>query len=428
MFGTKFLYCEALGWLTWTGTHWQPDNSEAAIDRAVLALLKARRLAAVHSDKEAIVKVTHGSARRMHDCRRLFRTMITTDVGVFDDSPDLLNVANGVLNLRTGELEPHDPVQRFTYCSSVPFDPDADDSVWVTWLVDAVGAAAAGWLQIAIGYTLTGHTREEVLFYLFGPPRAGKGIFTETILTMLGKPLAAEINFGTFTAQRTGDSQNFDLAPLKACRMVAAAESNSYERFNEAKLKSLTGGNEIYCAFKHRNHFNYRPQFKIWLSSNEPINADPDDEAVWGRLRTVEFPHSHLGKEDKSLKRRMKSADVLRGVLVWAAIGAQLWYKLESAGLPELESSKVLKAQHREGLDAVGMWLDESASMGDPGNFTSVADLHGSYRSWCEKNGQTPKMMKGFSQSLSRRGLVAKAERDRIDGKLKRGFTGIKLL
>ena len=429
MFGDKFLYCEALGWLTWVGTHGQPDPAEAAIDRSVLNLLKARRLAAVHADKEAIVKVTNGSARHMHDCKRLFRTMITVDVAAFDDSPDTLNVANGVLYLRTGELVPHDPAQRFTYCTSVEYDPDADDSVWVNWLVDAVGGDAAAWLQKAIGYTLTGHTREEVLFYLFGPPRAGKGIFTETILTVLGKPLSVEINFGTFTAQRTGDSQNFDLAPLKACRMVAAAESNSYERFNEAKLKSLTGGNEVYCAFKHRNHFNYRPQFKIWLSSNEPVNAAPDDEAVWGRIRTIEFPHSYLGKEDKTLKRRMRSPEVLKGVLVWAAIGAQLWYKLEATGLTELESSSTLKKHHRKELDVVGMWLDESALLpDDTTGFTSVADLYASYKSWCEKNGHSPKMMKGLSQSLLRKGLAITRETDRIDGKQKRGFSGIKLL
>lgn len=430
MFGDKFLYCEALGWLNWKETHWQPDPAESMIDRAILGLLKARRVAAVHADKEPIVKATTGTAKHMHDCKRIFRTMITVEIDTFDASPDTLNVANGVLDLRTKDLIPHDPSQRFTHCANVEYDPAADDTEWVNWLVDAVGAEQARWLQIAIGYTLTGHTREEVLFYLYGPPRAGKGIFTETILAVLGKPLAAEINFGTFTAQRTGDSQNFDLAPLKACRMVAAAESNSYEKFNEAKLKALTGGNEIYCAFKHRNHFNYQPQFKIWLSSNEPVHADPDDEAVWGRIRTIEFPHSHLGQEDKTLKHRMKSPEVLRGVLAWAARGAEHWYKLGSQGLTELKSSAELKRKHRDGLDAVGMWLDECAIMTEKERdvFTPAADLYGSYKDWCEHNGQQPKHMKAFAQSLVHRGLVAERKRTPIDSKLKRGFIGLRIL
>ena len=221
------------------------------------------------------------------------------------------------------------------------------------------GAAVADGLQLAVGYALTGHTREEVLFYLYGPPRAGKGAFTEALLALLGSPLAKEINFGTFTAQRTGDTQNFDLAPLKPCRLVAASESNSYERFNEAKVKGITGGNEIYCAFKHKEHFNYRPQFKVWLSSNQPVNADPDDDAVWARVRLIEFPHSHLGTEDKTLKQRLRSPAVLEGVLAWAVQGARRWYELGSKGLSEPASSVALKQQQRETIDAVGMWVEE---------------------------------------------------------------------
>ncbi len=415
--------------MAWNGTHWERDSAESSVDRSVISMLKARRLAAVHADKEPIVKATSGSAKRMNDCKRLFRIMVTVKAEEFDTEQDALNVANGVLNLRTGELVPHAPTQRFTYCTRVEYDESADDTPWVDWLIDTVGEKQASWLQLAVGYTLTGHTREEVLFYLFGPPRAGKGIFTETLLAMLGKPLATEINFGTFTAQRTGDSQNFDLAPLKPCRMVAASESNSYERFNEAKLKSLTGGNEIYCAFKHHDHFGYQPQFKIWLSSNQPVNADPDDDAVWGRLRVVEFPHSHLGKEDKTLKRKMKSKEMLTGVLRWAATGAKNWYKLESSGLPELESSVTLKEQQREILDAVGMWMDECCLLAPkaPADIFTPGDaLHVSYKTWCENNGQVPKQMKGLTQTLVRKGL--KTDRDRVDGKQKRGFRGLKIL
>lgn len=429
MFGELFLYCDALGWLTWTGTHWEVDPAEAAIGRAIMTMLRARRVAAVQAEKELIVKATQGTLKRVRDTKGVLRDMIAVKVDVFDSSPDILNVSNGVLDLRTGTLTPHDPSQRYTHCANVDYEDDADDSVWVNWLVESVGAEAAAWLQKAIGYTLTGHTREEVMFYLYGPPRAGKGIFTETILAMLGKPLSAEINFGTFTAKRTGDSQNFDLAPLKACRMVSAAESNSYESFNEAKLKSLTGGNEIYCAFKQKNHFNYRPQFKIWLSSNESIHADPDDVAVWGRIRVVEFPHTHLGNEDKMLKRRMLKTDVLKGVLVWAAMGAQLWYKLEAAGLPELESSKVLKESHREGLDTVAMWLEECTTRADTTCFSASADLYTNYGYWCGHNGQEPKTMRAFSQALARKGFESKkGAASAIDSKQKRGFGGVKLL
>lgn len=162
-----------------------------------------------------------------------------------------------MLDLRTGELSPHTPAQRFTHCTTVEYIPQSDTSALRSWLAGAVagGMETVDWLQMAVGYSLTGHTREEVLFYLYGPPRSGKGTLTEMILALLGSPLAKEVNFATFTAQRSGDSQNFDLAPLKPCRTVLASESNAYERFNKAKVKMLTGGNEVYCAFKHQTHF-----------------------------------------------------------------------------------------------------------------------------------------------------------------------------
>lgn len=187
--------------------------------------------------------------------------------------------------------------------------------------------------------------------------------------------------------------------------MVAASESNAYERFNEAKVKALTGGNEVYCAFKHQTHFAYRPQYKIWLSSNQPVNADPDDDAVWGRLRVVEFPHSHLGTEDKTLKARMKSPAMLEGLLAWAVEGAKQWYALGSRGLPEmLEHSVHIKTQQRGELDHVQAWLDECCEIGTI-YFAANKELYPSYRLWCEVNGVEAKKQKGLTQSLTRKGF-----------------------
>lgn len=426
----RFCHNEAFGWLQHVGSHWTIGGAEAATERAITETLRARIEAALKSgeaDKHGeLIKRCIPSASRVQGAKAQLKSLVYVSEDTFDRDPNLLNTPTGVIDLRSGHLSPHSPNQRFTHCTSVPYEPGADQSAWLGWLTEAAGAEQAAWLQLAVGYSITGHTREEVLFYLYGPPRAGKGLFTETLLAVLGKPLATEINFSTFTAQRTGDSQNFDLAPLKPCRLVAASESNSYERFNEAKLKALTGGNEVYCAFKHHTHFSYRPQFKIWLSSNEPVNADPDDEAVWGRLRVIEFPSSHLGAEDKLLKEKMRSPAVLTGVLAWAVAGAAKWYELGSAGLPELASSSSLKQQHREQLDAVGMWIDECCLQGQADTFTAGHELYSSYKLWCESNGQTPKQMKAFSQALKRKGL--QDGRQWVSGKLKRGFLGVGLV
>jgi len=423
----RFAFNEALGWMCHTGTHWTTEGSEQEIDRAIVDTLGARIKSAFADDPsryEKLIKACIPNRSRVQGAKYLLQSIVAVSLAGFDNDPDLLNCRNGVVDLRTGKLTRHNTGQYYTHCATVDYVPDADYSQWVSWLVDAVGEEDADWLQMAVGYSLTGHTREEVLFYLYGPPRAGKGLFSETILTLLSKPLATSVNFGTFTAQRTGDSQNFDLAPLRPARMIIASESNAYERFNEAKVKALTGGDEVYCAFKHRAHFNYRPAFKIWLLSNQPVNADPDDDAVWARIRLIHFPHSHLGREDKGLKERMKSPSNLRGVLAWAVEGAQRWYALGSEGLPDPGTSQALLAEHRGELDNVGAWLDECAKI-DADAFCTNQEVYSGYRLWCEGNGITPKQQKGLTQALERKGY--KRTLKRVKDGPQRGFLGFRL-
>lgn len=429
--GKSFLYSETLGWLYYDGKRWATDGAEAKVDRAIVKTLGERVKAAVQTGNmeaySTLIKFCIPNKGRVQGCKYMLQSKVAVSHENFDHDPDMLNCRNGVVDLRTGEIIPHSCEQRFTYCTSVDYKPNADYKQWEEWLIEAMGGLyeAYRYMQIAIGYSLTGHTSEEILFYLFGPPRSGKGTFTEVMLALLGAPVAKEVDFGTFTARRTGDSQNFDLAPLRPCRFVAASESNAYERFNEAKVKALTGGNEIYCAFKHRDHFSYRPQFKIWLSSNQPVNADPDDDAVWGRIRLLEFPNSHLGDEDKSLKHSMKTATILEGVLAWAVHGSIAWYQLGQKGLPEIEQSRTAKDSHRNDNDHTQAFIDECCLVGTA-YFIAQDRLFPKYEAWCELNGVEPKKQKGLTQSLKKKGFLD--ERRTINGVQKRGIAGIGLV
>lgn len=295
----------------------------------------------------------------------------------------------------------------------VEYDPAADYSGWAAFLTSAMhgGADLVQYLQEAVGYSLTGHTSEECLWYIWGPSRSGKGTFTETLLALLGRPLGVETDFATFTAKREGDTQNFDLAPLRPARFIVASESNRYAALNVAKLKALTGGNYVRAAYKHRDLFTFRPSFKVWLVSNEQVNADVDDDAVWYRLKVVEFPNGHAGDEDKTLKRRMKSAENLRAVLRWAVEGAQRWYA-SGGGLVHPAAVQSATARHREELDYVGAWLDECAEP-RPGEWTSNDRAYKSYDHWCKENGVPAKTLRLFIRSLKTKGFpVNEVKRD----------------
>lgn len=428
MFPGKFLYCEAYGWLYYTGTHYQREGAEAQVDRAIVDTLKARRALGAAVEKYDLVKACHASAGNKNGVKDLLQSLITEEVGKFDNDPDRLNCNNGVLDLRTGELLPHDQGQRFTYCLPVDYDPKADRGAWVKFLLDALGnPEMVDYLQVATGYSLTGQTWEEILFYLYGPPRSGKGTFTETIIAMMGMPLATEADFATFTAERSGDTQNFDLAPLKPCRFVAAGESNKNQPLNPAKIKALTGRNFVRCAFKHRDHFTYQPAFKIWLSSNHPVNVDVDDDAAWGRVRVIDFPHSHLGEEDKSLKARLSTPAALRGVLAWAVEGAQLWYNLigTSKGLPTPERIAEATQAQRDQQDYIKMFLGECCG-NDPEAFITSTELYQAYKNWCEDNGASAKHLKQFTAAISRKGYETGKQR-KVNGRNLRGVIGLKL-
>lgn len=427
LYDGKFLYNSSFGWLEHTGTHWIIEEAESAVERAITETLIARANASLRSGApdSDLIKRCIPNAGKVQGAKAQLKSLVSVGTHEFDSEPDLLNCKNGVVDLRTGEITPHKPSQRFMHCTAIDYDPNADQDTWVNWLTEAVGAEVENWLQIAVGYSLTGHTREEIMFYLFGPPRSGKGTFTETIMDVLGTPLSGVVGFHTLTAPSEADTQNFNLAPLHNARFIAASESNQYERFNEAKVKLVTGGDKIQCSFKHKTPFSYRPKYKIWLSSNQPVNADPDDDAVWGRLRVVKFPHSYLGNENKSLKQQMRTPAVMRGILAWAVLGAIRWYQLGNSGLPELQSSMAEKKEHREALDNVQSWLSECAELADNG-FTANADLYLSYERWCKNNGVEPKKQKGLSQSLIRKGL--KDDRTTTkDRKTVRGFKGIAL-
>ena len=422
LYGRELLFTEAFGWLSWTGTHWR-EIPEPTVAKMVIITLKRRRHAAVEAEVEAIVKATKADRSRVAGCLSLFKSyVIVEDVAAFDAEPDLLNCKNGVLDLRTGTLTPHSPTQRFTYCLPVDYDPAADDTEWRTFLMEVLGSdrEVVDYMQLWAGYSLTGHTREEKMLYLFGPTRAGKGTTAETLLKLLPRPLSAEADFANLTGKRDPDSQNFDLAGLRQARLVVASESDKHQELNPAKIKLLTGGNYVRCAFKHKDMFTYRPQYKVWLVSNHKINSDPDDDAMWGRVQVITFPHSHLGAEDVTLKARLQTPANLRGVLRWCVEGARRWY--DGARLIPPESVSQATTKQRDDQDYVKQWIEDCCLL-DPDAWTPSAALMQSHQAWCEASNVKAHSANDLADALVKR-FSCKPHRQPGTGK--RGYTGIR--
>ena len=431
LYGPFLAFNSSYGWLVWCGTHF--TTSAQRINTLIVDVLRKRHKAAVHMEHALLIKNSQAMAGRVAAVRSLLENLCVIEVDEFDSEPDLINCLSGIVNLRTKKLLPHDPKYRFTWCSPVKYNPDADNTLWLDVISATVETTdMVDYLQEALGYSITGHTSEESLYYIFGPPRAGKGTLSETLLSIFPRPIAVEVDFNTFTAKREGDAQNFDLAPMKAARLVFASESNKYQSLNPAKVKALTGGNLVYCAFKYGQHFSYKPQYAVWLSSNHELNADADDDALWGRVKIISFPYSRLGKEDKSLKQRLQSTENLEAVLAWLIDGAFLWYQHEGRGLQTPDAVKALTRSHRDAQDTLGIWLDERCER-IAGEWTENEKLRESYETWCKSNGHEPKKGPGFFKSLAAHGLEVGIRKtvftspDELKGTQVRGVGGLRL-
>jgi putative DNA primase/helicase len=417
----QFLYSQALGWRYFQGTHWEGELAESRVWLGITRVLKERRKAVWNGRgptldeglAKEISRAAKPSTRNIANCQKMLREMLTVPLHEFDTSPDILNCENGVVDLRTGELIPHSSTQRLTHCTPVRYNPNADQSIWTNWLLEAVGnkPEVVDYLQQAVGYSFTGRTREEIMFYLYGPARAGKGIFTETLLTALGgTPLAVEADIQMFMSKRQ-DPQGFMLAGLRTTRFLSASETRGRDWLDEAKLKNLTGGNTIRCAFKGKGFFQYRPQFKIWLSSNVLPKLDPDDTAAWLRLRVISFPNSHIEDIDKRLKERMKMPDVLEGVLTWAVEGAKQWYKAPKSGLKAPEVVRKETENARKALDQIEAWLrDRIIDTGETSDKLSYADAFADYSMYCDERGEKPRPRKHWKAALEKKGYDMNAQ------------------
>ncbi len=400
--GAGFLHTDAFGWMQWTGTHWQRDAAEAAVHGAVVDTLKARCILGAQTQNTDLIKATAPSAKHTKDALYHLRHMMTVTSSEFDAVTYLLNVKNGVVDLRNGEMAAHEPGNRFTYCIPVDYEPGNQSAMWQGLLLDWFEGnhEMALYVQRCLGYSVTGETREECAFYVHGPGRSGKGTLVNTVVGLLGTELARGVKFDLFTDARN-DPQGFRWAPLRAARMIAASESKKAERINEGLMKQVTGRDKMDAAHKYHEPFSFFPKFKIWLMSNYPPRGDVDDDSFWNRFRVIRMTKTYMGKEDNTIKDALIRPDNQRGILSWLVFGAMRWYDV---GLRTPEIVWQAGQEARDEQDTVGQWLADCTEA-KPGMETALDALFLSYRTWCIDSGiDHPFVKNTFSSKLTTKG------------------------
>ncbi len=407
-------YVAAWGrWMCWDGMRWHEDDTLVVFDRCRAICRRASTEVGDAKEQAAMKIATAQTVAAIERLARADRHHAAT-VEQWDADPWLLNTPGGTVDLRTGELHRHQSGQYLTKITGA--SPGIDCPLWRCFLdrVTDSNYELQAFLQRAIGYCLTGSTREHALFFLYGTGANGKSVFLSTISVLLGD-YAKTASTSSFTANTT-EQHPTDLAGLRGARFVTAIETEDGARWAESKIKSLTGGDKIAARFMRCDFFEFFPEFKLVIAGNHKPGLRSVDEAIRRRLHFVPFTVT-IPQDERDPRLCEKLRAELPGILSWAIEGCLAWQR-EGLNPPLLVREAT--ADYLAAEDAIGQWLEDRCIKGGA-SWTTGAALFLDYQAWSERAGERAISQKRLTQALESRGFVQARTRTA------RGFQGIEL-
>jgi putative DNA primase/helicase len=331
-----------------------------------------------------------------------------------DARPWLLNVANGTVDLRTGELRAHDPADLLTKQAPVEYDPDATAPLWDaclhTWQPDP---DVLGFLHRAVGSGATGHP-VEVLIVNTGHGGNGKSKFYGAISKVLG-PYVVVPHKSLLTEQQHEPHPTV-IASLHGARMLIAAETKKDDRLNEASVKNLTGSDQLRARRMQEDEWSFDPTHTAFMHTNNDPRIEGTDDGIWRRVKIVRWSVK-IPEADVDEHLLTKLAAEASGILNWIVAGAIQW---SQHALAEPEAVKAATAAYRASEDHLGGFLTECCEV-DRRYEITTGHLRHAYEKWCTMNGETAWTPKSLGRALSGRGFVS-ARGGGTKGRLWRGL------
>jgi len=431
LFGHLFRFVIETGlWLVWLHDRWFQDTGAVRMHLLAKATLKEMW---AHPDCHPDALAEYQKWIKKSENEPVIQQMIaltrsdskvTISAAQLDQHPDLLACTNGVIDLRTGELRPNRQEWYLTRNTGVDYDPAATFPPWDKFVNELIDnqQAIRDFLQLAIGYSLQGSCREEKLFILHGPGATGKSTLLEAISGALGE-YHTTAAFTTFLKKDriSSGGPSEDIARLAGARFVTASEVDDGQRFAEATLKQLTGGDAVNARFLYQNSFTFRPQFKLWFAVNYLPYMATDDPAMWRRILRIPCDH-RPAKLTTSLKSLFATPEAKAAILAWAVRGAVEWYRTGLVIPVEIEAAN---AEAREDMDPIAVFLNEECLV-DPDYVNGVTELRQKYEVWACTSGQRYTLArKRFNRALVSKGFT-QGTRKLSDGCKHRCWIGLK--
>ncbi|WP_328448951.1 DNA primase family protein [Amycolatopsis sp. NBC_00438] len=409
----RFLYTDAMGWLEWTGQVWVGCSNVPVRDAVRLFIREFSRAAAVDDGKsldfgELLKRIaTLNSAAKVNALTDLARGLLLADAADFDVDPDVLNCRNGLLNLETLELTPHDPSMMVTKCTDVDYVPGATSPAWDAALA-ALGPDAnfRAWYQLRKGQAITGHVADDdVLTFEWGAGSNGKS-------TLVGAINAALGDYFTMVPDKLllgspGDHSTEWMA-LRGVRYAQVEELPEARTMDVAKLRKLVGTHRITARQVYKDNESFPATHTLFVNTNfMPVVAETDN-GTWRRLCRIAFTaryrtpgdESRLGpfqpgdvRADTTVRDRLKRGEGAEAVLAWLVTGAHAWYSIFKRQMPPMPAAVVASTDTwRLEQDEVLQIFTELVEAVPPGStpetpYVTAKDLVAALRAWRSDRG-----------------------------------------
>lgn len=405
-------------WMLYDGAVWQRDETMKVFDEA----------RAICRDHAEMPRVAAADRKRLKSARTVAAVItlarsdqrIAAVVDQWDGDPFAINCDGEVHKLDTDRFSrPAIPGDYFT--KSTVVKPAGDCPLWIEFLetVTCKDAALIDYLQRVCGYCLTGSTREQCLFFLYGPGGNGKTTFVSTISGIMGD-YARTAAIDAFSASNGHDRHPTELANLQGARLVTASETAEGRHWDETRIKTLTGGDTISARFMRQDFFTYRPVLKLMVSGNNKPELKGVDEAWRRRMQIIPFvaeipPSRRIRGYDELLREEWP------GILQWMIEGARYWSHF---GLQPPPAVVDATGEYLDSEDIVGSWIEETIEFrpGDDNAFLSRQALFGQWQIFCKNASEHIGSRKQLVGALNRRKGFHPHKRHGV-----RGYLGIQL-
>ncbi len=415
--GDGMLFAEGLGWLEWTGTHWEPgkgpwgealDVGRAMMEQGKLmggpageTLERWGRQSGNVSRVEAMLK----AASRHPD--------VAVNVEDLDSDSWLFNVQNGTIDLRTGTLRPHSRDDRITKISPAVFEPNAVAPRFDRFMLEVFRGdrELASYMLRFLGYCLTGETKEQALALWHGPSGGnGKSTLIELVLEIMGDyagTLAPDLLLDGGSQHPTG------LMDLKGKRLMVASELEEGKRWRESLVKRITGGDRIKARLMRENFVEFTPTHKLVVIVNARPIVRGTGRSFWRRMHLVPWLVSFEGREERDLPQKLRAE--MSGVLRYMVAGCVAW---QTSGLHQPSSMLDAGDDYRISQDVLGQFLEINTNP-NPTGHCNRAELYQRFRMWGTMRQEHVPPASAFYRMIEERGYQA-LKRNGV-----RGFHGL---